>query len=736
MIPASALVLSLAAASLASASIQPEIPTITIDRDNVVIDRSCRVVVPEGVFIRDEDANGVVHVTASNITIEGVDRHAELIQHPKGTPYETMEGIGWRLDGVQNVTLRNIHAHRFRAGILATNCDGLTLDACDVSGGFAMRLGSTPQAEDSADWLWPHHNDDHEWRDRYGAGICVEDSSNVTIRDCFARRRQNGIILDRVRNSRVYDNDFSFLSGWGLAMWRSSDNIVSRNAFDFCIRGYSHGVYNRGQDSAGILMFEQCSRNVIAENSCTHSGDGIFAFAGRDALGESTPDADPARHANLGNNDNLFIANDLSCAAAHGLELTFSFNNRVHDNIFEGNAICGIWGGYSQNTLIANNRFERNGHAGYGLERGGINIEHGAHNTIRNNHFLNNAAGVHLWSDDDAAIRALPWARANYKGATGTLITENRFENDKVALHLRHAPQTTLLANDFRDVQEHVRAEGDAPIIQTGVLSSSPAPAYQPLGDKRPVGARNDTRGGEFIIMGKYFPWDFQEPMLRFVEHDAATHVWDLFADAALQRKVELRNADLMETSQEITANHTRIKLHTNEPGVHPYNLQITVGDHEPLIARGTIINTRWSITVFPWRTDPREDLDAWRRESQSDRARTLDRNALHLPFAHAGPTQLLALNHADIPPDRFATIARTRLELPKGRWRFSTLSDDGVRVLVDGQPVIDNWTWHAPTRDSAEILLPEARAVEILVEHFELDGYAVLELDIEPVDP
>ena len=56
-------------------------------------------------------------------------------------------------------------------------------------------------------------------------------------------------------------------------------NVIARNACDYCIRGYSHGVYNRGQDSAGILMFEQCSRNVIADNSVTHGGDGIFGFA-------------------------------------------------------------------------------------------------------------------------------------------------------------------------------------------------------------------------------------------------------------------------------------------------------------------------------------------------------------------------------------------------------------------------------------------------------------------------
>ena len=57
----------------------------------------------------------------------------------------------------------------------------------------------------------------------------------------------------------------------------------------------------------------------------------------------------------------MFIANDCSYAVAHGLELTFSFNNTIAQNLFVQDAICGIWGGYSHNTTIADNLFESNG---------------------------------------------------------------------------------------------------------------------------------------------------------------------------------------------------------------------------------------------------------------------------------------------------------------------------------------------------------------------------------------
>src|SRR5690606_7728049 len=189
-------------------------------------------------------------------------------------------------NGATGVTLRNAHVHGYHVGIWATEASGLVIDGADVSDNYRAHLKSTPVAEDGSDWLSPHHNDNNEWMTRYGAAIYIEDSNNVDVHDVYCRRGQNGILLDRVEDSKVYDNDCSFLSGWGLGLWRSSRNVITRNALDFCVRGHVEGVYNRGQDSAGILCFEQCNDNVIAENSVTHGGDGFFGFAGLEAIGE------------------------------------------------------------------------------------------------------------------------------------------------------------------------------------------------------------------------------------------------------------------------------------------------------------------------------------------------------------------------------------------------------------------------------------------------------------------
>jgi len=84
---------------------------------------------------------------------------------------------------------------------------------------------------------------------------------------------------------------------------------------------------------------------------------------------------------------------------------------------------------------------------------------------------------------------------------------------------------------------------------------------------------------------------------------------------------------------------------------------------------------------------------------------------------------------------DHFGVIGRTRLMLPKGRWVLRVMSDDGVRVTVDGRAVIENWTWHGPSEDRTEFVQDEDREVEVGLEYFEIDGAAILRLDIERVE-
>jgi len=110
--------------------------------------------------------------------------------------------------------------------------------------------------------------------------------------------------------------------------------------------------------------------------------------------------------------------------------------------------------------------------------------------------------------------------------------------------------------------------------------------------------------------------------------------------------------------------------------------------------------------------------------------------DGLSFKYGMRGPSELDISNKitaAKLGADHFGMVARTRLPLTKGTWEFSTLSDDGVRVTVDGRPVIENWAWHGPTRDTGKLTLDVDKAVEIVVEHFQIDGFAVLEFSLLP---
>ena len=572
---------------------------LRVTSDDVLVSQSCRIVIPPDTVIEDKNNNGVIQIVASDVEIEFAER-AVLRGAPHGRRPDEYQGYGIRVEGQSNVTIRGARISGFWVGLWATKTDGLTLEAVDASDNRRAFLRSTPIAEDSGDWLFPHDNDNNEWLNNYGAAIYVEDANHVVVRECTVRHGQNALCIDRVNDSKIYDNDFSFNSGWGIAMWRCNRNMVSRNACDFCVRGYSHGVYNRGQDSAGILMFEQNNDNVIAENSATHSGDGFFGFAGREALGD-IGDHPPQWYKRRGNNDNLLIKNDFSYAPAHGIEMTFSFGNVFCGNCLRKNAICGIWGGYSQDTLIARNHMEGNGEMAYGLERGGINIEHGRNNRILGNSFWANKCGIHLWSSPAGALADKPWAKANAVESKGNVVSGNRFAHDELAFH--------------------------------------------------------------------------------------------------------------------------------------PYTMCLKAGNWKQEV-RGTLISAMWDATFFKWTedVDPRKDIAAWRRLAREEAAVSAMVKRLAFNYAWGGPSEQEVsrpVTAAKLGGDHFGMIATTRVPLSGGVWELVTLSDDGVRVTVDDRVVIDNWTWHGPTRDKGTLSLGTNKTVEIRVEHFEIDGYATLELKI-----
>jgi hypothetical protein len=79
---------------------------------------------------------------------------------------------------------------------------------------------------------------------------------------------------------------------------------------------------------------------------------------------------------------------------------------------------------------------------------------------------------------------------------------------------------------------------------------------------------------------------------------------------------------------------------------------------------------------------------------------------------------------------DTFSVRWTGRVQAPFSElYTFSTVSDDGVRLWVNGEVVIDNWTTHAATENSGSITLTAGQWYDVRLEYFEHSGAAVARL-------
>jgi hypothetical protein len=85
---------------------------------------------------------------------------------------------------------------------------------------------------------------------------------------------------------------------------------------------------------------------------------------------------------------------------------------------------------------------------------------------------------------------------------------------------------------------------------------------------------------------------------------------------------------------------------------------------------------------------------------------------------------------HAPVGEGSFAARWTGQVDPPAtGTYRLTTVSDDGVRVWLDGKLVLENWTDHGPTEDHATVELVAGRPVELRVEYYQGAGGAVARL-------
>ncbi len=679
--------------------------------------------------------SGVIVIRGNNITVDFGGATLEGTD-PRNDP-DVASGVAIRVEGGRNVRIVNARIRGYKVGILARGTQNLTIERVDASHNWKPRLFSLVEHESLVDWLSFHKNEADEWL-RFGAAFYLHGVTGGAVRASRAEQGMNGLLMVQTRGVEVTNNDFSFNSGLGIGLYRSTGNTIARNRVDFDVRGYSHGFYRRGQDSAGILLYEQSSDNVVAFNSATHGGDGFFLWAG-----QSTMDTGEG-----GANDNWLVGNDFSWAPANGIEATFSRNHFV-GNRLEGNDY-GIWGGYSFSSTVVGNCFIRN--------RIGVAIEHGQDNRITGNSFAGDTTAISIWAN---AIEPSDWVYPKRRDTRSRdyLIERNSFIRHRVALRAANSAQVAFQDNQLTGVDSLVVARDTTSFesAANAAVEGDPAAAFAasrctPASGLAAVPASvraRASRGGiqlplqplarrdrSAIVVDEWGPYDWRSPKL-----------WplDSVRSVPLRLRVLGPNGRWRVVGRRGIADLSRLGGSTGDTilvtpipdsvGDWALDLEYTGGSARTPSGQALPPGTRYRFSygrfepVQDWRVRFVRWTDSTSRDALGDAAsralagpELLTRTEPRLDYFWYRPTI------AGLPPAQWAFEATTSVTLAPGEYTLRTISDDGVRVWVDGRLVIDRWTHHESTVDHAPL---GGGRHELKVQYFQADGWAEMRLDI-----
>ena len=691
-------------------------------RPGLVISESTRI--QPGEYLIPGDSLGAIRIAGNDITVDftgAVLIGSTDVENPNG-----FEGTGIRVEPGQNVTITGATVRGYKVALDARDQSGLVITDSDFSYNWRQRLKSTPEREHLDDWMSYHLNEEDEWL-RYGAAVYLRGCEGCRVERITVTGGQNGIMMTDVNDSVIRANTIAFNSSIGVGMYRSSRNRVVHNNLDFNVRGYSHGVYNRGQDSAAILVYEQSNDNEFSYNSATHSGDGFFLWAG-----QTTMDTGQG-----GCNGNLIWRNDFSFAPTNGIEITFS-SNRVEENYIEG---CwhGIWGGYSFDTVISGNTFVDNDEH--------IAIEHGQDITVARNSFIGGDLGLRLW-ERDAQPADWGYSQARDVRSRDYDIDRNEFVGVGVPIQAARTAGLRVQRNVFEDTGAWELTETSGLLRHGNEFSdhaARPPDSGEPLGARLHFRAgidRQHPRGRAYILVDEWGPHDFRSPAFwprsprrqreQWFEVVGPSGDWVITSlngidsvsvrsgavgDSIRVWRSEAGTVD-MRLVGEFRGGEVTDRFGRTAPHGEPFSFEYSF----------FFVPIDWTVSFWAWQagvSDPREQPEAF--------AEVVAGDPLHTHRTEDLGTGWYGSPAPDVPGDYFATGAVGTVEVPAGRYILDLTSDDGVRVWVDGTLVHDDWTYHAPRQELIELELGGQH--EIRIDHFEINGYATLIANLQRVD-
>jgi len=681
-----------------------------------------------------DSASSVITIQGNNIVIDF--NNAFLKGSNKKSRPDQFFGTGILVKNSKNVTIKNLRASRYRVALKAIDVENLVIENCDFSYNYRQHLNSDQEMEDMSDWMSYHHNENDEWI-RYGGAMYLRNCNFLTIRNCRVTGGQNALMMTACNDGMIYNNDFSFNSGIGIGMYRSSRNKIMFNKVIFNVRGYSHGVYNRGQDSAGMLVYEQSSNNLFFKNNVTHSGDGFFLWAG-----QTTMDSGKG-----GCNDNVILRNDFSYAPTNGVEATFSRNTIAYNRIFECDH--GIWAGYSYETSINNNNFRNN--------RVGIAIEHGQMINITYNLFFRDKEAIALWErkDQPADPMAIGWGYLNNRDTKSRnyIILGNSFNSNPVVFNFRNTDKLNVFSNTYAETETDFKLDSTVTELDTLIDLEMAARFDEDSAVNIPEIARpNDPfkgtgylAGRKNIMMTAWGPYDFRSPIIWNTNPLDTTGImkFELMGPKGkwrIKKFSGVKDMSIMNgtfpasfTATKVNGAKTDISIqleYIGETVVTPFGETVAAGKPYSFSFQKYFQPIKFNVRWFALDTAFHNPLITGEIFPPNVRMSPLKIDTVDkLDYAWWGGLK------TEEKHGQFITIAEGEATIKNGDYELGVTWDDAVRVYVDGKLVINDWNPSHHSYDEAShknARLSLGGKHKFLVEHIGLGNFDCLSLKLK----
>ncbi len=270
---------------------------------------------------------------------------------------------------------------------------------------------------------------------------------------------------------------------------------------------------------------------------------------------------------------------------------------------------------------------------------------------------------------------------------------------------------------------------------------------YEPKpleGGDWPFLSDNALRGRQYILVDQWGPYDFKSPIL-WPRGQNADKTGYKFTILGPEGRWKLVKADGDKTSNdegtvpgsiEVTMpagkaiNLNLVLQYTGKATTDYRGIRTPAGKPVEFSYRKFFAPIDWTIKFFKWK-------DA---ENPSDVHSAPKETALQNIFAGT-PLKTLKSDRLDYAGyafdkvtgnDHYATVAEGDFDIPAGTYILELTTDDGARVWLDGRQLIsDAWKYQGPTAYTREVKLGGKHHIK--VEHFQIDGYATLKLNLRP---